>query len=146
MRLNRTTRSAGVPIRSRCASVIISCANGFLLSGVEIRALRKIRREQPAGLRHVFVSERSAPLTAKRVLPDAQPGRRQHRLGNVHPHLSCHACGFKLVNDGVDTRTSRHISATGRSATRPGIRRWMRDALTASGRNEAGWRASPLRQ
>jgi hypothetical protein len=29
--------------------VIISCANGFLLSGVEIRALRKIRREQRPG-------------------------------------------------------------------------------------------------
>jgi len=33
------------------------------LSGVEIRALRKLRRDQPAGLRHVFVSERGAPMT-----------------------------------------------------------------------------------
>ena len=33
------------------------------LTGVEIRALRKIRREQPGGTRHVFVSERGAPMT-----------------------------------------------------------------------------------
>jgi integrase len=31
------------------------------LFGVEIRALRQIKREQPGGLRHVFVSERGAP-------------------------------------------------------------------------------------
>jgi hypothetical protein len=23
----------------------------------------------------------------------------------IHPHMLRHACGFKLVNDGVDTRT-----------------------------------------
>jgi hypothetical protein len=34
------------------------------LSVVEIRALRKERGKEPAGLRHVFVSERGAPLTA----------------------------------------------------------------------------------
>src|SRR5215831_4834728 len=33
------------------------------LSGIEIRALRKLRRDQPAGLRHLFVSERGAPFT-----------------------------------------------------------------------------------
>jgi site-specific recombinase XerD len=27
------------------------------------------------------------------------------RLSDVHPHLWCHGTGFKLVNDGVDTRT-----------------------------------------
>ena len=26
-------------------------------------------------------------------------------MANVHPHLLRHACGYKLVNDGVDTRT-----------------------------------------
>lgn len=36
------------------------------LSGVEIRALRKLRRDQPTGVRHVFVSERGhrSPPTA----------------------------------------------------------------------------------
>ena len=33
------------------------------LTGVEIRALRKLLRSQLAGSRHVFVSERGAPFT-----------------------------------------------------------------------------------
>src|SRR6266567_7281356 len=27
----------------------------------------------------------------------------------VHPHMLRHACGFKLANDGVDTRTLQHF-------------------------------------
>jgi transcriptional regulator GlxA family with amidase domain len=26
----------------------------------------------------------------------------------VHPHMLCHACGYKLANDGVDTRSLQH--------------------------------------
>jgi site-specific recombinase XerD len=26
----------------------------------------------------------------------------------IHPHLLRHACGFKLANDGVDTRALQH--------------------------------------
>ena len=33
------------------------------LSGAELRALRRIKREQPAGTRYVFVSERGAPFS-----------------------------------------------------------------------------------
>ena len=75
------------------------------LSGTEIRALRKIRREQPAGLRHVFVSERGAPFTANGFFKTLSRAAASIGLGDVHPHLLRHACGFKLVNDGIDTRT-----------------------------------------
>lgn len=75
------------------------------LSGVEIRALRKIRREQPAGLRHVFVSERGAPFTANGFFKTLSRAAASIGMDDVHPHLLRHACGFKLVNDGVDTRT-----------------------------------------
>jgi type 1 fimbriae regulatory protein FimE len=27
---------------------------------------------------------------------------------SVHPHMLRHACGFKLANDGVDTRALQH--------------------------------------
>ena len=27
------------------------------------------------------------------------------KLTGVHPHMLRHACGFKMANDGVDTRT-----------------------------------------
>ena len=43
------------------------------LSGLEIRALRKVRREQPAGLRHVFVSERGAPFAANGFFKTLSP-------------------------------------------------------------------------
>jgi site-specific recombinase XerD len=82
------------------------------LSGIEIRALRKIHRDQPAGLRHVFVSERGAPFTAngffKTLSRAAAAVTRDDGgigLADVHPHLLRHGTGFKLVNDGVDTRT-----------------------------------------
>jgi len=26
----------------------------------------------------------------------------------IHPHMLCHACGFKLANDGHDTRALQH--------------------------------------
>src|SRR5262249_44852487 len=75
------------------------------LSGAELRALRQLRREWPEG-RHVFVNERGAPMTP------AGFARMLERVGvdaglawKVHPHMLCHAAGFKLANDGRDTRT-----------------------------------------
>jgi integrase len=53
------------------------------LSGVEIRALRKVRREQPAGLRHVFVSERDAPFTANGFFKTLSRAAASIGLGDV---------------------------------------------------------------
>jgi site-specific recombinase XerD len=30
---------------------------------------------------------------------------RKHRRKYLHPHMLRHSCGYKLANDGVDTRT-----------------------------------------
>jgi type 1 fimbriae regulatory protein FimB/type 1 fimbriae regulatory protein FimE len=76
------------------------------LSGVELRALRRLQREQGVAGRHVFLSERDAPMSPV--------GFRKlvTRLGvaaklpfGVHPHMLRHACGYKLANQGVDTRS-----------------------------------------
>jgi type 1 fimbriae regulatory protein FimB/type 1 fimbriae regulatory protein FimE len=75
------------------------------LSGVEIRALRKMRRDQPAGARHVFVSERGAPFTTNGFFKTLSRAAASIGMGDVHPHLLRHGTGFKLVNQGVDTRT-----------------------------------------
>jgi site-specific recombinase XerD len=75
------------------------------LSGTEIRALRRIKREQPTGLRHVFVSERGAPLTTNGFFKMLSRAADSIGMEGVHPHLLRHGTGFKLVNDGVDTRT-----------------------------------------
>jgi integrase len=78
------------------------------LSGVELRALRRVKREAPLSP-FVFISERGAPFTVggcRRMI-----GRLGAKAGftfRVHPHMLRHACGYKLANDGVDTRSLQH--------------------------------------
>jgi type 1 fimbriae regulatory protein FimE len=72
------------------------------LRGVELRALRKLQRSYPA-MPYVFVSERGTPLTTSAVR------KMIARAGEglpfpVHPHMLRHACGYKLANEGHDTR------------------------------------------
>jgi type 1 fimbriae regulatory protein FimB/type 1 fimbriae regulatory protein FimE len=76
-----------------------------LIRGDEIRALRRVERAQPVGSPYVFVSERKAPLTvdAFRKL-FTRIGQAAGMPFPVHPHMLRHACGFKLANDGKDTR------------------------------------------
>jgi integrase len=76
------------------------------LSGRELRALRRLQREQEPKSPFVFTSERGAPFST------AGWRKMVARLGvaagfdfPVHPHMLRHACGFKLANDGVDTRS-----------------------------------------
>jgi len=71
------------------------------LSGVELRALRKLKR--------AFVSERGSPFTTagfRKLL--ARLGVAAKFQFAVHPHMLRHACGYKLANDGVDTRSLQH--------------------------------------
>jgi len=39
---------------------------------------------------------------------DGSQGREIAAGLAVHPHMLRHACGFKLANDGVDTRALQH--------------------------------------
>ncbi|MBV8093406.1 MAG: tyrosine-type recombinase/integrase [Acetobacteraceae bacterium] len=75
------------------------------LSGTELRALRQLRRNNPHA-RYVIMSERNAPMSAAgfrkmlaRLSDDAGLGFP------VHPHMLRHACGYKLANEGRDTRS-----------------------------------------
>ncbi len=38
----------------------------------------------------------------------ARAGKNADILFPVHPHMLRHACGFKLANDGQDTRALQH--------------------------------------
>jgi type 1 fimbriae regulatory protein FimB/type 1 fimbriae regulatory protein FimE len=72
------------------------------LTGLEMRGLRRLQRENEPSP-YVFVSERGAPFSTAgfaRMLERAAEGIEI----KVHPHMLRHACGFKLANDGVDTR------------------------------------------
>lgn len=74
------------------------------LRGPELRALRRLQRED-ASAAYVFVSERKAPLTPHTVRKIvARAGRQAGIEFPVHPHMLRHATGYKLANDGQDTR------------------------------------------
>jgi site-specific recombinase XerD len=75
------------------------------LGGVEIRMLRRIKREQTTGTEYVFVSERGAPFTRDGFFKMLTRAADSIGMDDVHPHLLRHGTGYKLVNDGVDTRT-----------------------------------------
>ena len=70
--------------------------------------MRALKRDDGAG-RFVFMSERGAPMTPA--------GFRKlfARLAvavkfpfSLHPHMLRHATGYKLANDGRDTRALQH--------------------------------------
>jgi type 1 fimbriae regulatory protein FimB/type 1 fimbriae regulatory protein FimE len=76
------------------------------IRGDELRALRKLQREQDPKSPFVFTSERGAPFTTAgfaRMLERA--GEAAKLSFKAHPHMLRHACGFKLANDGHDTRS-----------------------------------------
>jgi integrase len=77
------------------------------ITGDELRALRKLQRDQEPKSPFVFTSERGGS-------PFATAGfaRLVERAGAVagfpfraHPHMLRHACGFALANKGHDTRS-----------------------------------------
>jgi integrase len=76
------------------------------IRGDELRALRRLQREQDPDSPFVFTSERGAPFTTAGFARMVERAGEAAKLGfKAHPHMLRHACGFKLANDGVDTRT-----------------------------------------
>jgi len=74
----------------------------------ELRALRTMRRKYPDS-EYVFVSERKAPLTASTFHKLLARAGEQASLGlPIHPHMLRHSTGFKLANEGRDTRSIQH--------------------------------------
>jgi type 1 fimbriae regulatory protein FimB/type 1 fimbriae regulatory protein FimE len=78
------------------------------LRGPEIRALRRLMRDYP-DTPYVFVTERRGPLTAATVRKlVARAGDKAGLDFPVHPHMLRHACGYRLANNGHDTRAIQH--------------------------------------
>jgi integrase len=75
------------------------------IQGEELRALRRLRREQQPKSPFVFTSERGAPFTtAGFARMTERAGRVAKFTFKVHPHMLRHACGYALANAGHDTR------------------------------------------
>jgi len=78
------------------------------LGGRELRDLRRLLKEAPKSV-HVFVTERGGPVSDsgfRKVV--ARAGQAARLPVPVHPHMLRHACGYKLANDGRDTRSIQH--------------------------------------
>lgn len=91
---------------------VVRCKNGLPanhpLFGPELRALRQLKRGDP-DTDYVFMTERKAPITADTFRKIIARAGNQAKLGlPVHPHMLRHSTGFKLANDGRDTRTIQH--------------------------------------
>src|SRR5215475_4236591 len=73
--------------------------------GDELRALRRLQREEEPKSPFVFTSERGSPFTTAgfaRLVERA--GTAAELRFKAHPHMLRHACGFALANKGHDTR------------------------------------------
>ena len=73
--------------------------------GDELRALRRLQRDQEPKSTFVFTSERGAPFTTPGFARMIERAGAEAKLGyKAHPHMLRHACGFALANKGHDTR------------------------------------------
>ena len=73
--------------------------------GDELRALRRLQRDQEPKSPFVFTSERGTPFTTAgfaRVIERA--GKVAKLSFKAHPHMLRHACGYALANRGHDTK------------------------------------------
>ncbi len=74
--------------------------------GDELRALRRLQRQQEPKSPFVFTSERGAPFTTAGFARMVERAGIEAKLGfKAHPHMLRHACGYALANKGHDTRS-----------------------------------------
>ena len=66
--------------------------------GDEVRALRRLQREQELKSPFVFTSERGAPFTTAGFARMVERAGVQARLAfKAHPHMLRHACGYCAI-------------------------------------------------
>jgi len=75
------------------------------LHGSELRALRPLQGSSP----YVFVTEAGTPVTTAWFLRMIQRTGKAAKLPfPTHPHMLRHSTGYKLANQGEDTRSLAH--------------------------------------
>ena len=75
------------------------------LRGLELRALRQLKRKNPHSS-YVFSSMRGTPLTTRRVREIITTSAKNANIEfPVSPHMLRHSTGFYLANEGQDTRS-----------------------------------------
>ena len=102
------------------------------MSGDEIRAWRRLKREQQPQSAHCFTTERKGPLTTSAVRKLVERAGRIAGLPfPAHVHMLRHGCGYRLAADSVPTREiQQHLGHKSISSTvvytqlAPGKRYW----------------------
>jgi integrase len=80
------------------------------IRGDELRALRKLQREQEPKSPFVFTSERGSPFTTAGFARLVERAGQAAKLGfKAHPHMLRHACGFALANKGHDCALQAYL-------------------------------------
>lgn len=103
------------------------------LSGQNIRALRKLKRDYP-DTQYAFITERKGPLVADTVRKMIKRAGEVAQLPfPIHPHMLRHSTGFKLVNDKHDTRAIQHYMG------HKNIQHTVRYTELATGRFDTFW-------
>ena len=73
--------------------------------GDELRAVRRLQRDQEPKSPFVFTSERGSPFTSAGFARMIERAGVEAKFGfKPHPHMLRHACGYALANRGHDTR------------------------------------------
>ena len=71
----------------------------------QLRALRRLQREQEPKSPFAFTSERGAPFSTAGLARMVERAGDEAKLGfKAHLHMLRHACGYTLANKGHDTR------------------------------------------
>ena len=86
------------------------------IRGDDLRRLTALRKEYPDS-GYVFTTERGTPFTTDAINRKVKIiGQRAGLPFPVHFHMLRHSCGYKLANDGIDTRAIQdwlgHVSIT----------------------------------
>lgn len=74
------------------------------IAGDELRAIKAYLRSRTDSLPWLFLSERGTPIDRRTVYLMVRAAGERAGLGKVWPHMLRHSCGFRLANDGRDTR------------------------------------------
>ena len=74
------------------------------LTGRELRGLRRLKAEQKPPSRYMFMTERGAPFTTDGFYKLMIRLGEKANIQSARPHRLRHSCGYKLANDGRDTR------------------------------------------
>jgi site-specific recombinase XerD len=74
------------------------------LAGDELRAIKRYLKTRDSALPWLFLSERGQPMTRQSINYITATAGHKAKLGDIHPHMLRHSCGFYLANKGYDLR------------------------------------------